>query len=138
MYEKPSYENKRLSDRVREWGALGAFIVVSLVISIVVMDVIIFPISLLSVANKPLFNALVVFGTIGGFAALVALSLARRIIQLRKDGVAAGRIAISIAVAPFKAVGGAIVSLLMSLIVVYAIYLLMSGNYYLLYKLLNR
>ncbi len=137
MVGRTPFEKSRTVDRLRAAGTLCIFILASAFISAVLMDVIVYPIALLSLKDKPLFNIIVAWSIRLGLAAALVYLFARRIHSLRKDGHAHVEIAQYMILRPLKAAGTLLSLLFVSTAVIAFIYVLFSYNYYFMYKLSN-
>lgn len=132
-----TYEKTRLKDKLKEVFTLFTFIAISLIASLIVMDILIFPVALFSINNKILFNYLIKHITWIAILALLIYLIARRIYLCRKNGMAYSEIIKSLIAKPLKALIIILTFLIIVSLLTYLVYFLMSSNYYLLYKIIN-
>jgi len=129
------FEKNRIRDRMRERLILSAFIVLSALASVILMDLIVYPIALLSMRRRELFNAAVGYSFWIVVLALLLYSLARAVCRLRRDGFGTGQILARIGRRSLGILVSALALLATGAVVIGVIYFIMSNNYYLLYKL---
>lgn len=137
MNNNSSFENRKFRDRMREMLTLFVFIILAAAASTVVMDVLIFPTALFAVTHRELYNVII---KIAFWAVLLGFSLfliGRRVIGLRKDGWKYGEITRALLLKPLRVLSVIFVMLVLASAIVSLIYLLLSNNNYLLYKLIN-
>ena len=131
------YEKTNLLDRIREFGTLIIFICFSLIASIIVMNVVIFPIALFSIKHESLFSYLI----INLFWILILVSiiylLIKRILFYKKNDVQNSQIAKILLLKPFLIIFSLFLILIFLIIIISIIYILLKNNYYLLYKIIN-
>ncbi|HSV97523.1 MAG TPA: hypothetical protein VLM75_11405 [Spirochaetota bacterium] len=137
MHGKTSFEKGRIVDRLRAVGTLCLFILASAFASAILMDIIVYPVALLAVRDRSVFNIIVAWSIWLGLAAALVYLFARRIHSLRRDGYTRGEIAKHMSLRPLKAAGALLSLLLVSTAVIAAIYVLFGYNYYFMYKLSN-
>jgi hypothetical protein len=129
------FEKNRIRDRMRERLILSAFIVLSALASVILMDLIVYPIALLSMRRRELFNAAVGYSFWIVVLSLLLCSLARGVCRLRRDGFGTGQILARIGRRSLGILVSALALLATGAVVIGVIYFIMSNNYYLLYKL---
>ncbi len=132
-----SYEKTRFKDRVRELFTLVLFITASLIASVILMDILIFPLTLFAVDNKGMFNYFIKHAIWISLLLIMIYLIVRKIYELRKGGMHTAAIIRRMALRPFKALSVIGVFLIIVSLLVYIVYFLMSSNYYLLYKIIN-
>jgi hypothetical protein len=131
------YEKNSLTDRFKELGILIFFIALSLITSIIVMNITIFPIAVFAIKQKIFFTHLVVNLIWILVLAACLYYLIRRIIFYKKNGIGNLQIFKIILSKPLMFMLLFIVILLIIITLVLIIYFLLNNNYYLLYKILN-
>lgn len=132
-----SYEKTRFKDRVRELITLVLFITASLIASVILMDILIFPLALFSINNKGMFNYFIKHATWISLLLIMIYLIVRKAYELKKGGMHTTAIIKHMALRPFKALSVIGVFLMIIFLLVYIVYFLMSSNYYLLYKIIN-
>lgn len=137
MSQGNSMEKTRLRDRMRDIFTLFAFVVLSALASLVVMDILVLPVALFAVAKKSAFNF--ILGDLAGLfvIALLAFLLVRRVLALRKEGLTPREIVNHIVYRPFSALATALMIIFAASVLIGVIYLLLSYNNYFIYKLIN-
>jgi len=132
-----SMEKTRIRDRMREIFTLFAFVVLSALASLVVMDILVLPVTLFAVAKKNVFNFII--GDLFWLFLIIifALLLARRIVTLRKNGLSPREIIGHILYRPVSALATSLMVLLAGAVLIGVIHLLLSYNNYFIYKLIN-
>lgn len=129
------FEKNRIRDRLREHLVLSSFIVLSALASVILIDILVYPIALLALRQKKLFNAAVGYSFWIVVLLLVLIALARGVYRLRRDGFGARQILARIGVRSLSFLASVLAVLAVSAVVIGLIYIIMSNNYYLLYKL---
>ncbi len=132
-----SMEKTRIRDRMREIFTLFAFVVLSALVSLIVMDILVLPITLFAVAKKDLFNFIVRDLFRAFIIAILLLLIVRRIFTLQKDGLTRREIIRHILYRPVSALATAFMALLAGAVLIGIIHLLFSYNNYFIYKLIN-
>lgn len=131
------YERTGLFSRLKESVRLVLFIFIALILSIIVMNLLVLPIALFSVNNKPVFTE--IFKIL--FLLFILLSIfyltVKRIILYKKNDVENLKIIKYIFLRPLSSILFIFIVLLIITILIAAIYYILQNNYYLLYKLIN-
>lgn len=131
------YERTGLLSRVKESARLVLFIFLALILSIIVMNLLIFPIALFSVNNKAAFTE--IFKIL--FLCFILLSLiyitVKRIIFYKKNDFENQKIIKNIFLRPLSSIIFIFIVLLIIAVLIAAIYYILQNNYYLLYKIIN-
>ncbi len=122
-------------DRIRETITLCSFILAIAVLSTVLMDLLIYPLSKFAVSHTAAFNYIMkdLFWIV--IISIFALLLARRIYILRKDGFSAAEILRRIGVKPLTVIAACMLVIACAGIIITLLYVLLYYNYYFLYKL---
>ncbi|HOO71770.1 MAG TPA: hypothetical protein PK926_08400 [Spirochaetota bacterium] len=135
-YDGP-YEKDKLKHRFRELAILAGFTVSAALVSVLVMDLIAFPITLLAVRKTPLFNTIVIFIIFAVIAAGLIYPLIKKVISLLKNGMGAGKIAWYLVKKTGHYSALFIVFLGISGALILSLYFLLYNNHYLLHRALN-
>ena len=137
MNRNNPYEKSGLKNRLSESATLFVFIIISLLVSLIVMDVIIFPIAIFSIQNETLFTSVVKYL----FWIIITVSLLylviKKIYSLKKDELPTRQIIRTIISKPLSSFLLALIIIIVSLILILLINFLLQKNFYLLYKLIN-
>jgi hypothetical protein len=137
MNNETLFEKRRLRDRFREIATLAGFTLAVALISIAVMNLLIFPVTVFAVNHTAAFNFIVRDLSLFIIVALLAFLVGLRVYRLRKEGLPAAEIARYLLKRPFYYVAIFFFFIITSSVLVFVLYLLLSNNYYLLYKLTN-
>lgn len=131
------YEKRRLRDRFKEISTLAAFTLAVAIISLVIMNLLIYPVTVFAVNHTGAFNFIVKDLSIFAIIALLLFFVGLRIYRLRKEGLPASEIARYLVKKPFYYIAIFFFFILTSSVLGFLLYLLLSNNYYLLYRLTN-
>lgn len=130
-------ENKSLRNRLKEVFILCLAITMAAVFSVVLMDILIYPLAVFSTKNKKIFNFIIKDSVWILLIASIILYVARKIYRLKMNGVSHYKI-LKIT---WQRISILIISFIIILSVVFSvaaiIYIMFNYNYYLLYKLSN-
>ena len=137
MNSEHPYEKTRLRDRSRELLTLALFTVAIALISTVVMNLLVYPVSLFAIHRKEAFNIIIVNVSLYGLIGLLLFLLGRKVYRLRKDGLPPARILVYLLRRPAYYLGLFMVFLASSAVIAAFLYFLLSFNYYYLFKLTN-
>ncbi|MBN2158293.1 MAG: hypothetical protein JW807_02780 [Spirochaetes bacterium] len=135
MNNENLYEKRRLRDRFRDIVTLALFTLAVAVISAVIMNLLIYPVTVFAVRNRPAFNFIVTDLSIVALAALLATMLALKVHRLRKEGLVAKEIALYLVRRPFYYLSIFFFFLVATSALLFLLYVLLSSNYYLLYRM---
>jgi hypothetical protein len=136
MHNSTNYfEKAKLRERLREVLVLFVFIFGAAAASVVCADLIIYPLTSFSIRNKAVLNFIVRDLIRISVPAAALLFAAWKIYRLHKDGFTAVEIAGRAGLAVSRAALSVLAVTLAAAVLVVLIYLLLSYNYYLLYKL---
>ncbi len=133
MKQNSHFERKNRLGRIKELLTLSLFILVSAVISIVVMDILVLPLSLFAINRKTAFNYIIRDVSLFIILFIVILLLIRKVIRLYRDGFKIPRIARYLLVRPLRGIVTFFLILVASGIIIYLITLLLNFNYYRIY-----
>ncbi len=133
MKQNSHYERKSRLGRIKDIFTLSLFILVSAVISIVVMDLLVLPISLFAINRKTSFNYVIRDVSLFVILFIIILLLIRRVIRMHRDGFNISRIAKYLLIRPLRGIATFFLILITSGIIIYLITLLLNFNYYRIY-----
>lgn len=133
MKQNSHFERKNRLGRIKELLTLSLFILVSAVISIVVMDILVLPLSLFAINRKTAFNYIIRDVSLFIILFIVILLLIRKVIRMYRDGFKIPRIARYLLVRPLRGIVTFFLILVASGIIIYLITLLLNFNYYRIY-----
>jgi hypothetical protein len=131
------YEKRRLRDRFKEMSTLAAFTLMVAIISLVIMNLLVYPVTVFAVRHTGAFNFIVKDLSLVAIIALLLFFIGLRIYRLRKEGLPASEIARYLLKKPFYYIAVFFFFIITSSVLVFLLYLLLSNNYYLLYRLSN-
>ncbi|MCU0821768.1 MAG: hypothetical protein MUC95_04750 [Spirochaetes bacterium] len=132
MYEKSGFKS-----RMKDALLLSAIFITSFIISMITMDILVFPVALLAVNDGKAFTVIFKYTFRIFISAVFVYIISRMIYQLKKDGFPAGYIIKSIIVKPLLSLFFIIAVSLLCIILILFFNILYQNNYHLLYKLLN-
>ncbi|HEY1405665.1 MAG TPA: hypothetical protein VF857_03560 [Spirochaetota bacterium] len=129
------YESTGFKERMKEFRTLFVFILLSAIISLVVMNILVFPLALFAVKGSSAFSLvvkifiLVVVITYSGFR------IFQRVRQSREDGIPVGRaFALSFS-RKGKSISSIFLVVLLSVLLIGILFFMMKYNYIILYEL---
>ncbi len=129
------YEKTRLGDRVREMLVLALFVIAIAALSTVVMNLIVYPITLFAVNNTGTFNFIMTDILAIVIITAVLLLLFRRVYTLRKNGLSVKEIARLMVSRPFYYVTTGLIFIVITAGVIVSVYAILNNNYYFLYMI---
>ena len=134
---RQNFEQTGIAGRLKEYGVLYTFILLAGVVSLLVMNALVFPVAVAAVKKPAVFSSVVKWGLV----AAIAAALIMKIISTARRWALSDRGVMTEFTHALKRRGS---SLLFGLIVIAStallavgIYLLLTYNYYLLYEILN-
>ena len=135
MYNGNPFEKTRLRDRFKDISTLAAFTLAVALISLVIMNILIYPLTIFAVKKKELFNYIIT--DLSLFAILIALiaMLSLKVYRLKKDGLDIKSILAYLVRRPFYYLSLFFFFALISSGIIFFLYVILSYNYYLLYKI---
>ena len=128
-------EKGRLRDRFKGITTLAAFAVGIAVISIVVMNLLTYPVTVFAVKYKNAFNYIFKYFFIIGLIALFTYLVLATVKRLKKEGLSSREIALYILRRPLYALSTVLFIIAVSAAIIALLYILFSNNYYLIYKI---
>lgn len=135
MNRTDGYERSTLSSKARELATLTIFIVAIALVSIILIDPIVYPISLFAVENKKTFNYIIKDISLVVILLFFALLMIRKIFYLKKHGLGNREIIKYLIKRPALKISAFFMTLFFSAAVILIIYILFSANYRLIYRL---
>ncbi|MBN1498243.1 MAG: hypothetical protein JXA07_15830 [Spirochaetes bacterium] len=135
MYNGNLYEKRRLRDRFRDLVTLAAFTLAVAAVSVLIMNLLVYPVTLFAVRNKETFNFIVRDLSLFGLLAIILIAVGLKIRHLKKEGLPEKEIAGYLFRKPFYYLSIFFFFIVISAALLFLLYLLFSNNYYLLYKL---
>lgn len=136
MSSSNHYESGKITYRSRELATLAIFTFVAALISAIVMDFTVFPLTIFAVKNTGLFTAIIKFIIIFILFALGLYPIIRKIVSLKKNGFTAGAILTYLFKRSCFFISVFLVFIIISFVIIGLIYLLLYNNHLLLHRLL--
>ncbi len=137
MESEHFYKKTRLRDRSRELLTLALFTMAIALISTLVMNILVYPTSLFAIHRKEAFNVIITHLSLYGIVGIFLFLLARKVYRLKKEGLPPARIASYLLRRPAYYLALFMVFLAISAMIAAFLYLLLSYNYYYLFRLTN-
>ncbi|MFC1670206.1 hypothetical protein ACFL20_07405 [Spirochaetota bacterium] len=137
MHSEQKYEKTRLRDRFKELLTLSIFTILVTIVCIVVMDLLIYPITIFAVKQKPVFNFIIKNILIYILILLMVLMIIKKTYRLYKDGANKKEVIKTLIQTPIYYLGTFGIFLITSIIVIVILYLLLSNNYFFIYYFAN-
>lgn len=134
MSRTNGYERSTISSKARELATLSIFIAVIAVISVVIIDPIVYPVSLFAIENKKVFNYIIKDISFFVILALLAILMLKKILFLRKHGLGGKEILKYLVTKPAMKISAFLLTIFFSAAVILVIYILFSANYRLIYR----
>ena len=131
------YEKSGLKSRLKDTLILSSIFIISFIISMIMMDIIIFPIALFAINDGKVFTVIFKYSFWLLIILVLLYMILRMIFQLKKDGFPARYIFKSIIFKPLLSFFFIIAVLLVCMILILFINILYQSNYHLIYKLLS-
>ena len=131
------YEKSGLVNRVKESGSIFLFIFIALIASLVIMNLLIFPIALFSINHNILFTAIVKVLFIIFITGSIGYLLIKKIIFYKKNDLSNSTIIKNIILRPLSFLLFLFFLLMIIFIIILLINFILQKNYYLLYKIIN-
>lgn len=126
--EEQSYEKGGLGHRIKDLSILGAFTMLLAVISVIVMDIIIYPTAAFALSKTELFTKLFKGGVLVFIVLTVATAIVKRVRTHKKNGMPTAAIAVDLLKAPSKFLLLALFLLIISAVIIMFLWLLLSSN----------
>jgi hypothetical protein len=133
MNQHSHYEQKSNLGKIKELFTLSAFILISALISMVIMDLLVLPISLFAINRKSAFNFIIRDVSVFVILFILILMLIVKIIRMHRDGFTTSQIIKYLLMRPLRAMLTFLLVLVTSGIIIYLLTLLLNFNYYRIY-----
>jgi hypothetical protein len=124
-------------ERIKELAALAFFTLIAAVGSVIIMDIIAFPITIFAVNNKNAYNYIFKYSFLTILTALILYLILNKIFKMKKDGFSTSRIIIYLAKKPLSYLGTALAMILISAVLITIVYLILNINYIFLSKIIG-
>lgn len=129
------YERESIKDRAKELSSLSFLTVIIAVISIFLMNMIVFPLSYFAVNNVTAFNIILKNISLLAVTGVIIMILAGKYKSLRRMGMDYTSILLYFLKRPVHYITMALFTIILFSLLIIIIYYLFSANYYLIYKL---
>jgi nitrogen fixation/metabolism regulation signal transduction histidine kinase len=133
MNQHSHFEQKSNLSRIKELVTLTAFILIAALISIVVMDLLVLPLSLFAINQKSTFNFIIKDVSLFVILFIIILTLVFKVIRMQRDGLSPSQIAKYMLMRPLRAMFTFMLILVTGGIIIYILSLLLNFNYYRIY-----
>ena len=130
MQRNTLLEKNRFIDRIKEITTLIIFIIVIAVISIIVMDILIFPLSKFAINHKNEFNYIIKDVSVFLLLIILIFMFIKKIFKLKNDGFKQAEIIKFLFLRPFQLLFTFFIMLLSTAVVIYLLSLLFHYNNY--------
>ena len=134
---KQNYEQAGIIGRIKEYGVLYLFIILSALTALVVMNILIFPVAVAAVQKPHLFSAVVKYGILAAAAIILLLT----IVSTARRWLSSGKGVMTELAQALKRKGSSflffLIVLISGIVLAVAVYLLLTYNYRILYEILN-
>lgn len=137
MKKNTLFEQTRFSQKIKEFSTLFFFISMAIIFSLLLMDIIIFPITLFSIKNSDFFTITVKYTTLFLIVFYVFYSIFRSVYSLYKEGLSFLDITKKILSYISTVFFSGFFVITSCFLVIAFIYFILKYNYYFLYKLIN-
>ncbi len=121
-------ESTALVERIKESGALINFTLIALVCSVIIMDIIVYPITIFAVNNKNAYNIIFKYSFLTLSAGIIIYFILDRVLKLIKDGFSVSKIIIYSIKKIFSCIGIAFAFISISAAIISIIYRLLDLN----------
>jgi hypothetical protein len=135
MNHNSPFEKSRWKDRIKEISTLAAFTIAIGAVSIVVMNLIAYPVAVFAVKQKNAFNLIFKYLFAIGIIVLLAYLITATVYRLKKGGLSGKEITLYITRKYIYSISMFFLIIAASAAVIALLYILFSNNYYLLYKI---
>lgn len=128
-------ESRTIRSKVREITAISLFTIVAAASSILLADLIVFPLTHFAVNNVNIFNLIFKNLLLVLIIIILIYTLIKKYNKLAEEGLLTGPIILYFLKRPFHYIGLLFSFLFISIIMISVLYILFSLNYYYLYKI---
>lgn len=137
MSKNNSFENTGLLNRIKESSIFFIFIIISAVISLIIIDLIVFPIALFAIKNKELYTRIIIHLLWLSSSLFFILLLIKKLRFLKKIELTNYQIIKYILIKPFLIFTTTLIIIILILVLVAILYIILQNNYYILYSITN-
>jgi len=135
MNHDSPFEKSTLRERIKEISTLAAFTIAIAAVSIIIMNLLAYPVAIFAVKQKNAFNFIFKYFFAIGIIALFSYLVSVTVYRLKKGGLSGREIALYILKKYFHSISMFFLIVAASAAVIALLYILFSNNYYLLYKI---
>jgi len=128
-------DSKSFGSRIRDLVSISGFIIIAAVISTLLMDLVVFPLTMFAISDVPSFNNLIKLMFILLILFILAYSIITISSKLKKEGRDTKYIVLYLFRRPFYHIGLFIFILALCALITAAVYFLFSSNYYYLHRI---
>lgn len=128
-------DSKSFSSKVKDLVSISGFIILAAVISTLLMDIIVYPLTMFAINDVPSFNNLIKLVFILLLLFILIFSTITISSNLRKEGRDKKYIILYLIRRPFYHIGLFFLIVTLAALIIAAIYLLFSTNYYYLHRI---
>ena len=137
MMQQVTVKKKKIRYRSRELLTLALFSLLAALLSLVVMDVIVFPISLLAIYQTDLFNTAIQYLLVLIITVILLYPLVKKVISLKINGLGAGQIIMYLIKRVSYYMSIFCIFILISCFLAGLLYFFMYNNHLILHRILN-
>ena len=130
-------ESTAVVERIKESGALINFTLIALVCSVIIMDIIVYPITIFAVTNTNASNFIFKYSFLTLSAGIIIYFISNRVLKLIKDGFSVSKIIIYFIKRIFSYIGIAFAFISISAVIISIIYRLLDLNNTFLSKIIG-
>ncbi len=135
--KEETLESSAPSERIKELASLAFFTLIAAVSSVIIMDIIVFPITLFAVNNKNTYNFIFKYSFLTLVIVLIFYLILNKIYKMKKDGFPSSEIILYLVKKPFSYLGTVLALILISASLLAAVYFILNINYTFLSKIIG-
>lgn len=132
---KSRLESGTIKSKMKELISISLFTLIAVFLSLLLADLIFFPLAYYSVRNVDIFNILFKYSSMFLISLIMTTLLFLKIRFLHRDGKTVKSIIIYVFLRPFQYMGFFVFTLFMVALIIMVIYFLFSSNYYHLHRI---
>ena len=133
--EKNHLESGTIKGKMKELISISLFTLIAVFLSVLLADLIFFPLAYYSVRNVDIFDILFKYSAIFFISAVMLILLFLKVRTLHRNGKTVKSIIAYVFLRPFQYMGFFIFTLLLISLIIMVIYFLFSSNYYHLHRI---
>ncbi len=137
MENKVRFEKKRYRDRMKEFMTLFVFTVGAAILSLVVMDLIILPLTIFAVSKKEVFNYIIKDLLINIIIISFVIIIIKKIYNYKNEGFPAIEVIKHFLLKPVNMLGTFVVIFLLTSAIILILYLILNINNYYIYRFMQ-